>query len=896
MFAAMKSGQPMPAATPAPSYSEHNGDGGGGGARKPQAKVFNIPEGTAVDDLKEFFSSVAELGYVKILPARDGKTTTMGFVEFDNEADVQKAVDEKNDSEFNGSNLRVMVNDRSGGGGGGSSSGGGGGQNVTSNQVKVFNIPEGSSQDELKTFLSDAGEILNMKVLPCREGKDVTLGFVTFSNVDGAKSAIEKFNNADFNGSQLRIMGDDKPPLNGVRDEAPSRPMGRGAQLLANANRGGGGGSSIGQRRPQAKIFGFPEGTSQDDVKDFFATAGEVKYVKLLPIREGKDTHLGFVEFDTSEEVNKAIELFDGTDFNGSSLKVMEGTPQQNNNMPRLDSSSPWNSSNGPTSRIPNEERPSLNGMRDESYMVPDYQNNQCRRCGETGHMQRECLNAPISDGSMVMAVTYIPPAPPETEEEIFQQGIHEGINFEKYEAIPVELTGNNPPAAVAQFADAKLHQQCMENIKRAEYTKPTPVQKYALPAILAQRDLMACAQTGSGKTASFLLPVITNLLNAGVSNISDVDGAVTPLAAIMSPTRELAVQIFKEARKFSFNTPLKVCVVYGGVSVAHQTDRLRMGCHLLVATPGRLNDFVKRGKVSFKNLKYLILDEADRMLDMGFGPQIDDIIDNSEMPPKGQRSTLMFSATFPESIQQMAAQFLNDYLFLTVGRVGGTCSDVQQSIIEVEGSNKRNTLEKILQESGTDRTLVFVERKRDADFLASFLSQRNYPATSLNADRTQQERESALSDFREGIAPVLVATAVAGRGLDINDVKHVINYDLPNDATEYVHRIGRTGRIGNKGKATSFFDAQRDDKLARGLVKLLSEAEQEIPDWLEQCALAAVGTGYGPDGGNFRDRRERYNQNGGVPNGGGGSRFQTSGASAAANAAAVINDEDDEW
>jgi probable ATP-dependent RNA helicase DDX4 len=269
-------------------------------------------------------------------------------------------------------------------------------------------------------------------------------------------------------------------------------------------------------------------------------------------------------------------------------------------------------------------------------------------------------------------------------------------------------------------------------------------------------------------------------------------------------------------------------------------------------------------------------------MLDMGFGPQIRQIIDNSEMPPKGERITLMFSATFPEQIQNLAAEFLHRYLFLTVGRVGGTCSDVKQVIMEVAGSEKRNTLETLLKDSGTDRTLVFVERKKDADFLASFLSQRNYPATSLNADRSQQEREQALLDFRKGTAPVLVATAVAARGLDINDVKHVINYDLPSDHTEYVHRVGRTGRIGNKGLATSFFDAGRDSKLARGLVKLLSDGEQDVPDWLEETALRAVGTGYGADGGQFRDTRPKFGGSGGGAPG--------------APKAQVVDDDDEEW
>lgn len=914
MFAAMKSGAPVPDIAPPPPVATQNfqrTDSSQSVNKQHQIKVFNIPEGSSQDELTDFFLSVGKVKSAKILPARDGKTTTLGFVEFEQEGDVQKAVDMKEKEEFNGSQLHVVANNRDGGMRSGTNNDCG-----QSPQVKVFNIPNGSDKDEIKDLFSSAGAVSNVKILACREGKDVTLGFVHFEDSEAVEKAISQFNDYDFNGSKLHVVNADRnnnpsnrfsnnsvqspprtSPGNFFQDEQkPSRPMGRGAQLLANV-------SSVGQsqerrRRPQAKVFGISPGTSEDEVKDFFSSVGTVQFVKILPLREGKDNHLGFVEFDTEEEVEKAVQELSGQDFGASTLKVMSGGGQSSTNSfsKFQQGGDSWHpNSSIPIGRIPREERaPNFmsngHGDGDRDIMLPEYGNNACRRCGEMGHWARECTNAPASDGSL--AVTYIPPPPPETEEEIFAQGIHEGINFEKYEHIPVELTGTNAPKPVSCFNDAEIHAVCKLNIGKAGYKKPTPVQKYAIPAIIKKRDLMACAQTGSGKTASFLIPIITNILSDGlVNNIQDCDGPTHPLAAILSPTRELAVQIFQEAIKFSFGSAVRPVVIYGGISVNHQLDKLRSGCHILVATPGRLDDFVKRGRISFKNLQYLVLDEADRMMDMGFGPQINAIIDNSEMPMKTERTTLMFSATFPEQIQQMAARFLHDYLFLTVGRVGGTCSDVQQTILQVPGAQKRNTLEQILQESGTDRTLVFVERKRDADFLASFLSQRNYPTTSLNADRSQQERELALRDFRAGIAPVLVATAVAGRGLDINDVKHVINYDLPNDATEYVHRIGRTGRIGNKGKATAFFDMNRDDKLARGLVKLLSDAEQTVPDWLEECALSAVGTGYGPDGGQFRDRRvQTFNRRGApVAN-------SNHAASRPAVNSIVDDDDDEEW
>ena len=971
--------------------------------RKPQAKVFNIPEGTDNEELKSFFSEKGHnVQFMKILPCRDGKTTTLGFAEFDTDDEVDKLVKELSNVDFNGSELRIMTNNRDGGGGGGGSFGnqGGGGQRF---QCKVFNIADGTEQSEIQELFSSMGPIKSVKILPCQAGKDVTLGFVEFEDAESMKKAIDEMHQTEFKGNNLNVRPAAPPAAsngggfsgfgesssgfgtqngssgfgmqNGSSgfgsansfgqngDERPPRGMGRGASLSSNAAGGGGR-----QRGPQAKVFGFPEGTQQEEVREFFASAGNIKFVKILPLREGKDTHLGFVEFETDEEVQKAVNLFDGQDFNGSNLKVMPGAPPSSGNASSFgDSSSFGNASSfgtastfgnassfgqqgsafpAPTGRMPREngdfgssdnkgcyrcgevghisnacpnggaksmscfrcgepghlsrDCPTSSGPGG-SRMGPDgmgpdqFSSDACRRCGESGHWSRECVNAPITDGAM--AVTYIPPPPPETEEEIFKQGIHQGINFEKYDGIPVEITGTNPVQGISKFEDAALHESCFKNIKRSDWHVPTPVQKYAIPALLKGRDLMACAQTGSGKTAAFLLPIITNLLNRGLPSSDYHEGAATPLAAILAPTRELAVQIFMEIRKFAFGTPIKPVVVYGGVSVNHQTDRLRMGCHILVATPGRLDDFVKKGKISFSNLQFLVFDEADRMLDMGFGPQISQIIDNSEMPPKTERCTLMFSATFPEDVQKMAAAFLHDYLFLTVGRVGGVCSDVQQKMIEVPGSTKRTKLEEILQESGSDRTLVFVERKRDADFLASFLSQRNYPTTSLNGDRSQQERELALADFRAGKAPVMVATAVAGRGLDIDDVKHVINYDLPNDTTEYVHRIGRTGRIGNKGMATSFFDRDRDAHLARGLVKLLTDGEQEVPDWLEDAALQAIGTGYGPAGGQFssRDRRQRFEGDSGR----GSSRAPPQAPpSSHANppVAGLADEEDEEW
>merc|ERR1712141_247960 len=228
-------------------------------------------------------------------------------------------------------------------------------------------------------------------------------------------------------------------------------------------------------------------------------------------------------------------------------------------------------------------------------------------------------------------------------------------------------------------------------------------------------------------------------------------------------------------------------------------------------------------------------------------GPDITKIACHTPMPKKGERRTLMFSATFPDTVQHMALDFLQDYLFLTIGIVGGASKDVAQKFVECEKFKKREALIEILKDVGTDRTLVFVETKRNADFLASILSNEGFPTTSIHGDRLQREREEALRDFKTGRMPILVATAVAARGLDIKGVSHVVNYDLPKTIDEYVHRIGRTGRVGNTGKATSFFDPGENADICGDLMKILSECQQEVPDFLKN---GGSGGGMGGDGG----------------------------------------------
>ncbi|XP_035783109.1 ATP-dependent RNA helicase vasa-like [Anopheles albimanus] len=434
----------------------------------------------------------------------------------------------------------------------------------------------------------------------------------------------------------------------------------------------------------------------------------------------------------------------------------------------------------------------------------------------------------------------YIPPPPTEDETEIFGSGISSGINFEVLNEIEVKISGEDPPARIESFAQSGLSEVVLNNVRRSGYKKPTPIQRHAIPIVLNGRDMMGCAQTGSGKTAAFMLPMIDWILAQPDLELYSRQ----PYVLVVAPTRELVIQIHDEARKFSHGTGLKVVCIYGGAATTHQMQLLRGGCQIMVATPGRLVDFMDRGVVSFEKVKYAVLDEADRMLDMGFLPTIEKVMGNPTMPSKDKRQTLMFSATFAPDIQQLAGVFLNNYIYVAVGIVGGACGDVDQVIYEVEKFKKRKKLEEILGEGNARGTLVFVETKRSADYLASLMSETKFPTTSIHGDRLQREREMALKDFKEGRMDVLVATSVAARGLDIKNVSHVINYDLPKNIDDYVHRIGRTGRVGNKGRATSFYDPTADSAIAGDLVKILQQANQTVPDFLKHLATGNGGGG----------------------------------------------------
>ncbi|KAG5113255.1 hypothetical protein JHK82_036524 [Glycine max] len=430
-----------------------------------------------------------------------------------------------------------------------------------------------------------------------------------------------------------------------------------------------------------------------------------------------------------------------------------------------------------------------------------------------------------------------------------------DAINFEAYESVPVEASGKDVPAPVNTFNEADLDEGLKRNIERCKYVKPTPVQRHAIPIVSAGRDLMACAQTGSGKTAAFCFPIISGILKgryrSGFSSMPSPGAAIAyPAALILSPTRELSCQIRDEANKFAYQTGVKVVVAYGGAPITQQLRLLKKGVDILVATPGRLVDIIERERVSLTKIKYLALDEADRMLDMGFEHQIRKIVEQMHMPPPGIRQTLLFSATFPNGIQKLASDFLSNYIFLSVGRVGSSTELIVQKIEPVQDMDKRDHLIKHLRRQSVHGfngkhalTLVFVETKRGADVLEGWLLRSGFSAVAIHGDKVQMERERALRSFKSGVTPILVATDVASRGLDIPHVAHVINFDLPRDIDNYVHRIGRTGRAGKSGLATAFF-SDKNSPIAKSLIGLLQEANQEVPSWLNQYAEGSSSGG----------------------------------------------------
>jgi ATP-dependent RNA helicase RhlE len=352
-------------------------------------------------------------------------------------------------------------------------------------------------------------------------------------------------------------------------------------------------------------------------------------------------------------------------------------------------------------------------------------------------------------------------------------------------------------------FSGLKLIPPLLQAIEASGYTTPTPIQEQAIPPVLEGRDLLGCAQTGTGKTAAFALPILQRL-------------AATPgprgiRVLIVTPTRELASQIGECLRDYGQFLRLRHVVIFGGVSQMHQERALRDRPEIVVATPGRLLDLIHQGHISLGQLEVLVLDEADRMLDMGFVNDVKKIVAQT---PK-TRQTLLFSATMPTEIEQLAASFLKSPVRVAVTPVSSTVERIEQSVYFAERAGKRALLAHLLADKAVERALVFARTKHGADRIATQLGRASIVAVAIHGDKSQPARERALRDFREGRAPVLVATDLAARGLDIDGVSHVFNHDLPDVPESYVHRIGRTARAGASGIAISFCSHEEREQLA---------------------------------------------------------------------------------
>lgn len=367
-------------------------------------------------------------------------------------------------------------------------------------------------------------------------------------------------------------------------------------------------------------------------------------------------------------------------------------------------------------------------------------------------------------------------------------------------------------------FKELQLSPLLLKALEEKGYVSPSPIQEKAIPHVLAGRDVLGCAQTGTGKTAAFALPIIQNLMKPSDKKYSK--RVIRSL--ILTPTRELALQIAENFKEYGSHTSIKCAVIFGGVSAKPQIEELRRGIDILVATPGRLNDLIGQGEIDLRHIEIFVLDEADRMLDMGFIHDVKKVI---ALLPK-QKQTLLFSATMPSEIQALTEKLLHNPARVEVTPVSSTVDIIDASLYYVDKENKRPLLAYLLDREDITSTLVFTRTKHGADRVARFLTKSKISAAAIHGDKSQGARQLALSRFKSGEIRVLVATDIAARGIDIEELSCVINFDLPNIPETYVHRIGRTGRAGLGGRAISFSNIE-EKEYVKDIEKLI---EKKIP------------------------------------------------------------------
>ncbi|KAI9281135.1 P-loop containing nucleoside triphosphate hydrolase protein [Sporodiniella umbellata] len=422
-----------------------------------------------------------------------------------------------------------------------------------------------------------------------------------------------------------------------------------------------------------------------------------------------------------------------------------------------------------------------------------------------------------------------------------------------------IKIRGVKCPKPITKWTHCGLPVGCLEVIRKLKYDKPTSIQAQAIPAIMNGRDVIGVAKTGSGKTIAFLLPMFRH-----IKDQRPLEAGEGPVAVIMTPTRELATQIHKECKPFLKVLNLRAVCAYGGSPIKDQIADLKRGCEIIVCTPGRMIDLLcaNSGRVTnLRRVTYMVMDEADRMFDMGFEPQVMKIVNNV----RPNKQTVLFSATFPRQMEALARKVLKKPLEITVGGRSVVCDDVDQVVEVREDSTKfvrlLEILGKLFQEEGEDSAsaIIFVDRHESADNLLRDLMRRGYPCQSLHGGKDQADRDSTIYDFKSGITNILIATSVAARGLDVKNLKVVINYECPNHMEDYVHRVGRTGRAGNKGTAYTFITPDQD-RYAMDICKALRMSGQAIPDDLQALSDSfqskvkegkerASGSGFGGKG-----------------------------------------------
>jgi len=402
-----------------------------------------------------------------------------------------------------------------------------------------------------------------------------------------------------------------------------------------------------------------------------------------------------------------------------------------------------------------------------------------------------------------------------------------------------ITVKGNRVPAPNQFFEEGNFPDYLMKEIMRQGFSEPTAIQAQGWPIALSGRDLVGIAQTGSGKTLAYILPAAVHINNQ--ARLSRGDG---PIVLILAPTRELAQQIQTVAQDFGSSSMIRNTCIFGGAPKGPQARDLERGVEIVIATPGRLIDFLEKGTTNLRRCTYLVLDEADRMLDMGFEPQIRKIIEQI----RPDRQVLMWSATWPKEVQALAEDFLNDYIQVNIGSLELAANhNIRQIVDIIQDSEKESKLSNLLRELSSEpsfKAIIFVETKKKVDDITKAIrgegsNSYRWQAISIHGDKSQQERDYVLTEFRNGKYPILVATDVAARGLDVEDVKYVINYDYPNTSEDYIHRIGRTGRCSQSGTAYTFFTPS-NQRQAKDLIAVLVEANQTVnPKLVELANLA---------------------------------------------------------